>query len=479
LGDVVFVSIFSLALVLGANLTQRDGDLAKHLRIGESIIEQGQLPLVDVYSHTAAGVDMVPMEWLSQTWLAAAEKFFGFDGVGILTAILTALPWMILYRWMIRRGSPVGLSLGLSLLGAAASVIHWSARPHMFTWLFVVIWVIVLDDLRSKRRKQVWILVPFALLWVNFHGGFFVGYILIGTYLIGSIADRMFGLSKAPDSKRMERHLSLVFLSTIAVSFINPTGARGFIYPFAHLSGDDFLFEFTREFTSPDFHNIFFWPFLLMVLLSIAVPMKWDTTNLLLTVSWTGLALYAFRNIPIYALVVTPVLVGALSNLAYDSRVRLPERLRGFASVELRIAGGSLSVLLVILVAFSMARTPESPFDFSPGYFPIEAVESLGESPPGDHVFNQFVWGGYLAYCCQGEIPVFIDGQTDHYGPELTREYDQAINGRPEWRAVFREHSIDWVLIRPDVSLAQVLGESADWTEMYRDETAVMFVPAP
>ena len=119
-GDIVFVIIFSLALALGANLTHRDGDLARHLRIGASIIEQGQLPFVDIYSHTMPGVEMVPYEWLSEAAFAAAERSFGFDGVGLLTAILIALPWLILYRWLIRRGASVAISIGLSLLGAGA-----------------------------------------------------------------------------------------------------------------------------------------------------------------------------------------------------------------------------------------------------------------------------------------------------------------------------------------------------------------------
>jgi len=477
IGDVVFVVIFLLALAVGGGLTHRDGDLAKHLRLGQSILDDGQLPLVEVYSHTMTGTETVPIEWLSQTIFAAAERWFGFDGIGMVAAILIALPWLIMYRWLVKRRFSLAVSFGLVMLGAGASMIHWAARPHLFTWTFVVVWVVLLEDLYRGFRKQVWLLVPLSVLWINFHGGFFVGYILIGTYLIGSLVDRLRG-QKTFDSHKWEGHLSLVLLATIAASLINPTGVRGLIHPFSHLLGDDFLFEFTREFTSPDFHNLLFWPFLVMILLTVAGPIKGDTTRLLLTASWTALGLYAFRNIPLYTLVVVPILARTLTNREKTlSRGHIAKRVGALTAIERTVAGGSISIVIVVLTVLSMWRSPGSDFDFGPTYFPIDALESFDTSPPGDHLFHQFVWGGYLVYCCHPEIPVFIDGQTDVYGPELTQEYDRAIKGLPGWRETFDQHQIDWVLISPDTGLAQALSEATDWNEHYRDQIAVVFVP--
>jgi len=277
----------------------------------------------------------------------------------------------------------------------------------------------------------------------------------------------------------MTRHLALVLLGTFAVSFINPSGFGVVVHPFAHLFGDDFLFDFTREFTSPDFHNPMFWPFLAMIVISVVLSFRWSATNLLLAGSWTAFALYAFRNIPLYALVITPILAGAITPWWPSHRsTRLANRWKEYSTIERSVIGGSLSVILIVVTAFTMSRSPGSGFDFSSGSFPVQAVETVRESPPGDHVFNQFVWGGYLVYCCHPEIPVFIDGQTDYYGPELTREYDRAIRGLPGWREVFDKYDIDWVLISPDSGLAQVLAEADDWRERYRDDTAVVFVPS-
>lgn len=102
-------------------------------------------------------------------------------------------------------------------------------------------------------------------------------------------------------------------------------------------------------------------------------------------------------------------------------------------------------------------------------------MEAIGEDANNGRVFNEFRWGGYLEFCCWPDIPVFIDGQTDYYGSELTEKYDATIKGGPEWRDVFAEYQVDWVLISPEVGLTQVLSEANEWTETYRDEVSVVF----
>lgn len=476
-GDVVFAVIFFFALQLGSNLTQRDGDLGRHIALGRSIIDDGQIPTVDIYSHTMSGGEMVPHEWLSQAAFAGTERWLGFDGIGVLTALLAALPWAIMYRWLVKRGRPIWLSLGLVTLGVSASITHWASRPHIFTWVFFVVWVTLLEDFRNQQRTHVWWLVPLAALWANTHGAFVVGFILVGTYLVGSLLATRLRPGQA--SSAAHKHLLLVLAGTFFASMLNPSGIETIVNGFSYVS-EDFLLQFTGEYNSPDFHNPLSWPFLLMILLTLVLPHRWNPTSLLLTLSWTVFALYSLRNIPLYAIVMTPVLAGmAMSWWASERRragsLRLWGRMRAYSRLEKMASGGLLSLVLVAITAFAVTRSPQDDFGFKPSVFPIAALEVIGE-PPGERVFNFFIWGGYLEYCCHPAIPVFIDGQTDYYGTALTVEYDRAIRGLPEWRQVFADHQIDWVLIPPETGLAEVLTEADGWREVFRDQTAVVYV---
>lgn len=479
LADVLFVILFLAALALGASLTNIDGDLGRHLLLGGQILDTGSIPQVDVYSYTVSGTEIIPHWWASQTVFAGVERALGFDGIGLLTALLCALPWAIVYRWLVLRETPIGVALVCALLGASASVIHWVARPHAFTWLFVVMFVLLLEDLRTGRRKQVWILIPLAILWANFHAGFTIGILITAIYLAGTLLEKRLIRTGSSDAF-VARHLGWILLGVVAGSIVTPGGIDTIVNAFTYL-GNDFLVDATIEYQSPDFHNPITWPFLAFLLATVLLRHRWNAVHLLLVVAWTAAALYSMRNIPIYALVMMPVMASSLTLLASSRRIHPPARLRArvesYAALERSLIGGSFAVVMIFLASFVLLESPGSNYEFSASVFPIKAMERFGDDPPGERPFHMFSWGGYLEYCCHPDVLVFIDGQTDIYGEELSREYVAAMSGEPEWRQVFDEHGVDWVLIEPDASLAQVLAESSDWAETYRDSTAVVFVP--
>lgn len=480
LADAMFILCIVTALTMGGALANRDGDLGRHLTLGREILDTGSIPVVDVYSFTSAGGSMVPHEWLAQALFAGVHRWWGFDGVGLLAAVAVALPWAIMTRVLLSRALRASAVLPTVLLGAAASAIHWVTRPHVFTFVFVALWVVVLGDLRAGRRRHVWLLIPFTVVWANLHGAFIIGFVVILTYLVGAVLDRRLG----HDNHVPIGHLSLVLGGSVTASLINPVGIKLISNSFAYL-GDDFLLEFTNEYTSPDFHLWPFWPFAALLFAGMLIRWQKSPTNVLLFVSWAAFGLYSFRNIPIFALVVTPMLAagldGHLAELGNRLRHRLPDRWfdPSWRVLHRTAVGGVASAVVLGLLLVSLVRSPGTAYGFSPDVFPVAAMGELGNDPPGERVFNQFEWGGYLLDCCWPQIEVFIDGQTDYYGPALTRQYDTAVNGAPGWQEVLETYGVDWVLVDVERPLAQLLAESSDWVERYRDDVAVVFVPRP
>jgi hypothetical protein len=64
-------------------------------------------------------------------------------------------------------------------------MIHFLARPHVVSWLFTLVWFWALDSserdcLRGRGRSRwLWALPFLMLVWVNVHGGFLVGFVLL------------------------------------------------------------------------------------------------------------------------------------------------------------------------------------------------------------------------------------------------------------------------------------------------------------
>ncbi len=78
------------------------------------------------------------------------------------------------------------------MMAAAASSIHWLARPHLFTLFFVVLFYAALEHVREGRTRLAGIpylaILPAAtVLWTNLHGGFFVGILMIAAYGAGEL----------------------------------------------------------------------------------------------------------------------------------------------------------------------------------------------------------------------------------------------------------------------------------------------------
>ena len=80
LQDILFLGIFSAVVLLGPSLLNTDGDLPRHIAMGRYIIQSGQIPITDVFSHTAYGINFAPHEWLSGVIFSYSILFLALTG---------------------------------------------------------------------------------------------------------------------------------------------------------------------------------------------------------------------------------------------------------------------------------------------------------------------------------------------------------------------------------------------------------------
>jgi hypothetical protein len=131
--------------------------------------------------------------------------------------------------------------------------------------------------------------------------------------------------------------------------------------------------------------------------------------------------------------------------------------------------------MLAGLVLLWYALGPRSlTYHFAPEAFPVAAAEAFDRLDTSGPVFNQMAWGGYLLYT-RPDIPVFIDGQTDFYGPALSREYLTALGGYPGWRDVLDRHEVEWTITHTGATLNQLLALDDGWRRAYSDDVATIY----
>jgi len=478
---ILFAAIFWGITASGPKILNFDGDLPRHLLVGNLILQTREIPLTDLFSYRTIGYPSIPHEWLAQVIFAISYGLFGLNGVVLLTALIVTATWGIVFYQSFHRSGSLFASLVFTGLAVGASQIHLLPRPHLFTYILTAIWIVLLERIKEGRSRTWWILPLLMLIWVNLHGMFVLGLIIWGIYLIGNILENPTKAWLTSSSGK-----SLLFGGALAIlaTFFSPSGMRIW-EAITSLGSNAYITSRIPEYQSPNFHFPETWPFvslLLLLLIGIArTTHRIQWTHIFLSASFVAMALYTSRMIPLFAIVVTPI----VSKLFADwIRNEYPQN--RYAVLEKKImqtnstANGLIWIVVVVLstaILLQIGKTidPENKGNiFDHQFFPVEAANWLETHPQPGHMFNEFDWGGYLLFRLWPNQQIFMDGHTHIYREKLTREYERVTTLSPAWKEVFEKYQIEWVIVRVNAPLAEALRAEPGWSILYQDDTAII-----
>ena len=473
--DFVYITVLLLGVMLGPRFFG-DGDPGRHIVIGEIILTEGYIPKTDIFSHTRTGLPLTTTEWLSEALFGGAHLLMGLDGVVLLSILLVAITTTLVFRETARRSGSYLAAFLFAFWMIAATLFHWLARPHLFSWLMVAIWAVATQRLARSEKTSIWQFPLLMLAWVNLHGGFILGFLILAAYLAGWVLD--YSLDKENQLPvDVVKRLALAGVLSLLVTLLNPAGWNVWNNVFGHV-GDQGLMALQIDWHSPNFHSPNIWPFLLLIVFSLfAFTINKESLSSGQAFLCTGLAamaLYSARNIPFFVIVCLPVIGEALQGggIVRKSKGNL-------AALQQNLRGVTWSALATVIAAFLLLTgktldTYQLGNTFNPIGFPVEAVNWLEEHPQSGNNYNEFTWGGYLLYRLWPETKVFIDGQTDFYGSDLVKEYLTVLNANDGWESILDKYTVEWMLIPKNSAIADQLRTDADWAVLYEDDVAII-----
>jgi hypothetical protein len=486
IADVIFLSIFFIILFVfrlgdSSSTLLGDGDTGHHIRAGEVIIEAGRVPQKDIFSFIEPPLDWVDHSWLSEVFMAFIHRLFGLTGIVIVFAVIIAATFRTLFVFLRQRSTAIVAITCLTVLAAASSWLQWHARPHAISLFLTMIWYIVLEDFQYRDKNRLYWLPLLHLVWINLHGGFIIGLILLGIYTGGNLLE---WLSSGMDRNDLRlgrlRRLAIIFLICVAISVVNPQGYRILLFPFK-LTSDDFLLNVVVEHLSPNFHGPLYFKYYLMLLIGTLavsrVPLNW--IELALTVLFTYMALYSARYIPLFAIIIAPIWVRLFDRMFEGVKMRiiilLERRSTNLALFDSRMVGGLWSAIGISAVCY-FAVTGALRFTFDPKIFPVKAAEFMRQETIPGNMFNDPEFGDYFIFSVWPQYKVFADGRTDVYGPAIGRDYFKFKTFQPGWENVATRYNITWVIDRTSSELSTVLKDRTDWRLIYADQVAALYV---
>jgi hypothetical protein len=482
----------------GVKTLLSDCDTGWHIRTGEWIIANGWVPLRDIFSFTKPGAPWFAWEWLSDVLFARLHAIGGLQAVVIFAMLMLAATFGALFLLVRRKSNPI-VAVLITMLAAAASSIHYLARPHLFTLLFLVLFYAALQQVREGRtrllRLPILALLPVvSILWTNLHGGFFVGALMVLAFGGGELLRLVFSPNAADRRPAwlQARAYLLCGLACLAASLINPYTYHLHVHMAQYLR-DPWNSLHIVEFLSPSFHHPTAIFFEAMLPLAVATAV-WNVrqgrfTEALLIFLWAHGGLLATRNIPIFMIVAAPPVAAAIQQwLLRVPDLNVAAWLRAAAARFNRVDGETaqtdsiarlhlVSVLGVLLVvALLYAPHPPRKFraEFDPKTYPAAALATLRSRPAG-RVFTHDEWGDYLIYSLYPAHKVFVDGRSDFYGDDFEEKYIDVLNVKYGWEKTLSGFGVDTILLPPSAPLSGALKESSRWRVVYDDGIALVF----
>ena len=484
IADILFVCLLLFLSIAKGQALLADGDTGWHIRTGEFILRTHSVPKYDIFSFIAPPLPWTAHEWLSEVIMALVHKIYGLTGIVFFFAFVISLIYYLQFRILKSYGINILAVTAAMLLALMPSEVHWLARPHIFSLLFMLIWYCLMDDYQYRDKKYIFVLPLVMLVWVNLHAGFIIGFVICAIYLAGNVLQSLL----APNGgkavfKRKAASICAVAAISLLASLANPRGYEVLLYPF-RLTFSKFTMDHIIEFLSPDFHRQALFQLLIFFLIAVLALSK-KRLNIIetaLLAVFLEMSLYSVRYLPVFAIVATPILAKQVSYLLKESKtspaVLIREKADGIAAIDGAARGFLWPALTVLLVA-ALIATGKLEYRFSE-YMqpekPITAVKFLQKVPVRGNMFNSLEFGDYVDYAAWPQYKVFFDGRMDMFGEKKFKEYMLVSSIGPGWRNILRKYNVNWIFFSADSLLCRRLRTVKGWKLIYTDKVADIFV---
>lgn len=444
-------------------------DFWHHLARGQQIVQTGAMLDTDVFTFTVAGHRIVDVNWLTQVIYHGLYSAGGIDLVQLVNSLVLALMAGGLVWLCWRACGNVRVAALVSIAALAAMWPLFTVRPQTFSMLLFVGMAVILD-LSRTRRWLIWLAPALMILWVNMHGAFAAGLMLLGCHVVADAWERRSHRSAA----------GLVMIAAIAATLVNPYGIRAWQYMWQTASVANG--RGIEEWLAPALNSALGWSFWISVVvvgLSLALRRRRPAAReVLLIILFLPLAIRSVRMQAWWVLAMAPVVASGIATL-------LPRRLEpGEENRGGRIAALAAMLLLLVGVALSvpvLERLNPLMGTLRPAgrlEGDLEQISTwLRDHPGNGRVFTRLEWGEYFTWSAWPACRVFMDGRIEIYPDDLWQDYQTISTGEARWERILANYDVQHLVLDRTYhqKLMELVEQSPHWKQMTSAGPAVLF----
>jgi hypothetical protein len=468
-GIYIFLISFTCVYYLSnASLLLGHYDLGWHLAAGDLIRERGNIPFQDPWAFTLGDKQWYNLSWLWDVIASVIFQYTKFGGLVLSVVACGALIVGYLAHLCLSRGASaiaVCISVFCACLlypsFATPPNIYLAAAPNTATMLFSVVFYAEC----LKRTRWFWLPVM-MVLWANLHGGFLLGFLIIGIF--GGVA------LLRRDWANFKIYAFAGAGCCIAI-FITPLGWHIFDGLAATLGNfvQAYITEWWSYFANVTIPGCI--PGILYILIFMALELRYRGSrpvpleSRLLAWLFLALGLYQFRYMSFFFIFSTVPLALHIDRL-------LPQRLNNPEIQRSLLAAGIIGACALPLTFMQVKPALGLPQMLS-------EQDALYLKTHFSHarILSHWNVGGLLIFRTQGTVPVFVDGRAaTAYPDSLLRDYFKLTDkefDETAWNMVLEKYHIDAVLwVKAHEELRRFLVDKKGWKEEYSGLYETLYV---
>jgi len=197
-----------------------DTDSWYHLSGGRYFWQNGTIPGDAFFSFITPPRSWYNYYWLFQVIVYKIFEWTGYHGLIALRCFLFLLTALFISFFFVRREDArimqlFGVALFLSY-PIAITLREQLVRPHLFSYLFIVVFLFILEF----KRDKVWLLPLLGIFWCNIHG---IEYPVMMLIVLGYLAETYYRSWRGIDSPtRDTKKFKWILICTIYTVFFTP-----------------------------------------------------------------------------------------------------------------------------------------------------------------------------------------------------------------------------------------------------------------
>lgn len=485
LDQVYLVIVLAGILFFSSLVPLYPNDFWWHLKVGEVIVTTRKIASTNMFAWTLpAAQPFTYGAWLGEVLLYLLYKLNGVALVTFVRTILHGITWFIVGVEARRRSGSWRIAGLVVLLGFAMMSSNLTIRPQIWSWVPFVLFLTMLSRFSDNQLNIKWLFVcPLLMVfWVNAHGAFVLGGILLGIFFASEVIRQLL-INREKRDWYKSKWFAIILIVTFLAVMVNPKGP-GIIGYVLNLMTDQPSQQYIEEWQSPTPEGaaniIFFASILIFLIVFRYLTISPRLEDIIIFVGFLWLAWSGVRYVIWFSFATMPILSEALIQLT------------GAKSTIFRRAGlrNVLNTILVILVMIPVILV--QPWFFDRLSFPLPEkykeliLEDTGEGPflsattpiaaaeylaqhPGRQMYNEMGYGSYFIWALP-DMGVFIDPRVELYPLEQWLDYSRIMHGI-RYNTLLEKYGATRIVL--DVilqeNLAKSLIDDPTWTCVYKD----------